>query len=54
LVTWQGEIDALNKRIADLNLKQPETLGLEIVKLTLARELTQAGFNEELGSAAAP
>jgi DnaJ homolog subfamily C member 28 len=54
LVAWQAKIDLLNKRIADLNLKQPEALGLEIVKLTLARELARAGFNEELGSAAAP
>lgn len=48
LAFWQEEIVAINKRITNLNLKQPESLGLEIVKLKLAQELARAGFSEEL------
>lgn len=47
LRAWQGEIDAINKLIADTNLKQPGPW-LELFKLSLERELRRAGASEEL------
>jgi hypothetical protein len=41
------EIEKLNKRIADVNLKQPREVE-EILKLNLKRELDRIGARDEL------
>lgn len=47
LAYWQDRIEKINKRIADVNLKQPGEK-LEILKLTLENELTRVGAPREL------
>jgi uncharacterized protein (UPF0335 family) len=44
---WREEIKALNKEIADVNLKLPGE-GFEILKLRLNFELKRAGASESL------
>ena len=44
---WQEQIDKINKRVADLNLKQPGEK-FEILKLTLENELARVEAPREL------
>ena len=46
--TWQGRIKKINRRIADVNLKQPGER-FEILKLTLDGELGRGGATRNLG-----
>lgn len=47
LSQWQGDIDALNRRIRMLNLQLP-VRNLELMQLTLERELERIGARQEL------
>jgi hypothetical protein len=47
LVSWQEQLAAINKRVEDVNLRQPSP-GLEIYKMSLERELVRAGSGWEL------
>ena len=44
---WEADVEALNRRIRMLNLQLP-VRNLELVQLTLQRELERVGAREEL------